>query len=111
MRGWVHVPKDDGIRLCKFTEQDMPTVILTLEVTSDLKWHTSIKGREITIPHTENLPSYANSLADILTILEAIDQCNICTGVNNPKYGPIVAKHEGVFCNQQGVIIINLYYA
>ena len=105
--GWAYVPKDVGIRICKFVEGDMPTAILSLEVhEKKATWSTSFRGKDITVPASkENLPCQVKTIDDLLTIIEAVDDCNFCTGVNNPKYAPIIASHDGVFRNHQGIAI------
>ena len=76
-----------------------------VEVLGDLTWLLKLPNGYLlqsNSPVLHHLQQNITSLQDVMSVLIFLDQSTICKRNANPRFGPIVAQHKGVFKDRTG---------
>ena len=102
----LDVSSSSSITLCKFNSAIHPPLALmtiTISCSTIRNWnlhvgHTCI-SREI---FDHSVPSTICSLSDVNILVNSIDKLNVCTGIDDKRFVPLIESHKGIFHNQHG---------
>lgn len=106
---YVSTGDDHTITLSTFSSSNPPIALMTITIFSSSthdNWNLHVGHR--CMSRFDHLPATIHSVADLLTILDTINKFNLCTGINDKKFTPLIKCHNGDFYNQQGEYIFIL---
>ena len=104
--GWTSSIIGTTLVLIKlFSDQSPATIVLyTLTISQDFTW--SDRRGDNLIPKDSSVfvdvPSLLQSVGDVVSVLDRLDNCKFCTGNDGAKFLELVVCRHGKFMNQSG---------
>ena len=91
--GWTKIfVTANAVRLCKFEHQESNSRIV---MTLDLKM--GICSLLVECKKVKLSPKKISTLAEFTELVKMIDYCNICQGITDKKFAPLIDKRGGTF--------------
>lgn len=97
---YVSTTDNDRIAVSKFNSFTPPVALMTITILSSTIWTLHIGHK--CLPRIAALPATICSVTDLSTVITAIDKLNLCTGIKDKKFAPLIQLHKGEFHNPHG---------
>ena len=103
--GWAQIHTDGSLHFTKldFSRRPVPQLLFCITLSSDMSWTLSSSGVKITSGSLiSSLPHKLESVATVLSLLSRLNQCQICEGNADGKFGELLSqtrflKNSGMF--------------
>lgn len=98
---WSSVSTGDfsAIKLCKFTHSTPPVALMTLTILPNYEWTLHVSNQLVS---GLQVPASIESISELLSLMNHINKLQVCQGINEQKFDPLVRSHNGRFLSQQG---------
>ena len=89
----------NSVRLCKMEQKEAASRIL---MTLDLKMGMClllVESKQVQLS-----PDRVSTLDDFTSLVQTIDQCNVCRGIPDQKFSSLITTRNGIFVDQFGML-------
>lgn len=98
---WNYIFTGDysAITLCKFNSHTPPVALMTLTILPNLDWKLHVGDKLVS---GLQVHSCIESISQLFTLLNFIDKLEVCQGIGDKKFEPLINSHHGKFFNLKG---------
>ena len=88
--------------------------MFTIEITPSFGWILRTPFGELQ-RHTHSIlsstPKHLCTVEDVLQVIDLFRVNKVCSGIDDAKFQPVIAKHKGVFMDRTGKCLCSIKYS